>query len=153
MTDAPLTIRILPMDFQEEFPDWSIEKLQHKFFLGELPFRPEGEYLYRKFGLKAGPGTVVLFQFRGFLVASAILNDVRHFKKPRVEVHDGERFEYNGALYFEQRSIRVFDPVGFDIVSKIWPKVTNFGHVKWSLDPKGYTAFKRELKHIKTATA
>ena len=73
MTDAPPEVCIMPMDSVKEFPDWSIEKLQHEFFLEDLPFRPDSEYLFHKRGLAAEPGTVVLFQFRGFLVASAVL--------------------------------------------------------------------------------
>lgn len=151
MTDTPSEVRILPMDSVKEFPDWSIEKLQHEFFLGELPFRPDSEYLFHKTGLAAASGTVVLFQFRGFLVASAVLRDVRRFEKPRVEIHNEERFVYEGALYFEPTSIRIFDPVGPEVVRSIWPEFTGFGRVKHRLDPRGYTVFERELRHVEEA--
>ena len=151
MTDVPVAVRILPMDSQEEFPDWSIEKLQHEFFLEDLPFRPNGEFIIHKFGLAAEPGTVVLFQFRGFIIASAVLNEVRRFETPKIEIYDGERFEYTGALYFEPSSITVFDPVGPGVISTVWPKVMRLGRVKWSLDPKGYAAFQRGLRHVEIA--
>ena len=153
MNDTPQAVRILPMDSREEFPDWSIERLQHDFFLEDLPSRPDGEYLYHKSGLAAEPATAVLFQFRGFIIASAVLSDARRFEKPRSEVYHGVRFEYEGALYFDPSSIRVFDPVGPDAVRTIWPKVRRFGRVKWSLDPKGYAAFQSGLKHVEAAKA
>ena len=153
MTNAPPELRILPMDSVKEFPDWSIEKLQHEFFLEDLPFRPDSEYLFHKAGLVAVPGAVVLFQFRGFIVASAILKDVRRFEKPRVKIYNGESFVYEGALYFEPTSIRVFDHVGPDVVRRIWPEFTRFDRVKQRLDPESYTLFESELRHVKEAKA
>ena len=153
MTNAPPEVRILPMDSVKEFPDWSIEKLQHEFFLEKLPFRPDSEYLFHKAGLAAVSGTVVLFQFRAFLVASAVLSDVERFEKPKIEIYNGERFVYEGALYFEPTSIRIFDPIGTDVVSQIWPDFVGFSHVKHRLDPKRYTAFERKLRHVEGAKA
>lgn len=141
------------MDSVNEFPDWTIEKLQHEFFLEDLPFRPDSEYLFHKACLAAAPGTFVLFQFRGFLVASAVLRNVRRFKKQRVEIFNGERFVYEGALYFEPTSIRIFNPVGPEVVRSIWPEFTGFGQVKHRLDPRGYTVFERELKHVEGTKA
>jgi hypothetical protein len=135
------------------FPGWSIEKLQHEFFLHDLPFRPDSEYLFHKAGLAAAPGTIVLFQFRGFLVASAALMDVRRFEKPRVGICDGERFVYEGALYFEPTSSRIFEPVAPEVVSRIWPEFTGFGQVKHRLDPSGYATLERELRHVERPKA
>jgi hypothetical protein len=143
MNATPPAVRILPMDSREEFPEWTIEKLQLDFFLDDLPFRSDG-YLYRKSGLRAEPGTVVLFQFCGAIVASAVLRDVERFETPREKV-------YEGALYFDPRSIRVFDPVRENVIARIWPKVKRLGRVKWTLDPKRYADFERELKHIEIA--
>ncbi len=157
MTDTPAAVRILPMDSQEEFPDWSIERLQHEFFLEDLPFRTDGrtygEYWFHKSGLAAKQGTVVLFQFRGSLIASAVLNNVERFEKPKIEVCDGVSYVYEGAFYFEPSSITVFDPVGADVVTTIWPEVTRLGRVKWSLALKGYTAFQRGLRHVEQVKA
>ena len=143
MNVTPPAVRILPMDSHEEFPDWSIEQLQLDFFLKDLPFRSDG-YLYRKSGLQAEPGTVVLFQFCGAIVASAVLRDVERFETPREKV-------YEGALYFDPGSIRVFGPVRENVVTRIWPQVKRLGRVKWSLDPDAYADFEGELTHIETA--
>jgi len=131
------------MDSVEEFPEWSIKKLQTDFFLDDLPFRSDG-YLYRKAGLQATLGTVVLFQFCGAIVASAVLRDVERFETPRKQV-------YEGALQFDRRSIRVFDPVRENVIARIWPNVKRLGRVKWTLDPNRYAEFERELKNIETA--
>jgi hypothetical protein len=140
MTTTPPAVRILPMS-TEEFSDWTIEELQQKFFLEDLPFRPDARYRHYKAGLKTPPGSVVLFQYRKFLVASAIFRDAERFMEPD---EDG----YEGALYFDTKSIRVFDPIGPDVVSEFWHEFKGFSHVKWSLNPEGYAAFQRALKQV-----
>jgi hypothetical protein len=147
MNSTPPAIRILPMDSKETpgFVDRTIEEIQQQFFLHELarPQKPAGRFSYRKSGLRAEPGTVVLFQFAGKIVASAILTRVERFAKP-------ETGDYEGAYYFDVNSIRVFDPVSPAVIFKIWPQVTRLGQAKWSLDPKRYAAFERKLTGIET---
>ena len=137
-------IRILPMDRDGEFPDChDIKELQEKFFLHEFPRRTNGIYRYHEASLKAKSGTIVLFQSDGAIIASATLNETKRFSEPD---NDG----YKGALYFEVRSIKVFDPVALGALQIIWSNVMRLGRVKWKLDPNGYAAFERELKGIKT---
>jgi hypothetical protein len=145
MSDTLPDVRILPMDAQLEFEGRSIEEVQQTFFLKELlgAGRPPGKYWYREAGLVAEPGTVVLFQYEGKLIASATLIGVERFKTP-------EGGTYKGALYFDVNSIQVFDPVSADVVSAIWPEFKGFSHVKWSLNPKGYAAFEQKLKGVET---
>lgn len=143
MNIAPPAVRILPMDSREEFPDWSIERLQLDFFLKDLPFR-SGGYLYREAGLQAKPGTIVLFQFSGKVIASAVLLKVERFETPR----EGT---YKGALHFDPSSIRVFGPVGKDVITRVWPRVKSLNRVKWSLEPNAYPEFELELTHVETA--
>jgi len=130
----------------EEFSGWSVEELQRKFFLEDLPSRPDGHYRYYKYGLKTPPDSVVLFQYRNALVASAVFRNCERFAK-------ADERGYEGALYFDVKSIRVFGPVGPDDVSRIWPQFRGFSHVKQSLDPKGYATFERGLKHVKAPRA
>ena len=136
-------VRILPMDSQMEFEGRSIGEVQQTFFLKELlrPERPPGKYHYREAGLNADTGTVVLFQYDGKLIASATLTDVERFETP-------EKGTYHGALYFEPNSIKVFDPIGPDVVAAIWPEFKAFSHVKWTLDPKGLAEFERRLTGV-----
>jgi hypothetical protein len=138
---------------------WSVGKLQRDFFLNDLPFSSDdedgrdspGRYLYQKSGLVAVSGTVVLFQYCSSLIAGAVLRRVERFRTPRIERRDHLRFEYHGALHFFPLSIRVFDPVGEDVVRRIWPRFYRFSHVKWCRKPERYAAFERELKHVEAA--
>jgi hypothetical protein len=79
------------------------------------------------------------------LVADARFKRAERFPEP------GD--DYNGALYFDPKTIRVFDLVPSDVVSRIWPEFKGFSHVKWTLDPKRYPDFERQLKHVETAKA
>jgi hypothetical protein len=143
MNIIPPAVRILPMNRIEEFPDCdSVVELQQKFFLDDLPTRPNGDYLFLKRGLISKQGTVVLFQCEGTIIASAILKGYKRFEHAD---EDG----YEGCLYFDVASIKVFDPIGQKVIDRIWPEVKRLGRVKWSLDPKGLATFERELKHVK----
>jgi hypothetical protein len=149
MSDIPPAVRILPMDSKEEpgFVGCCAEDVQQQYFLRELlrPERPPGKYYYHKLGLRAEPGTVVLFQYAGKIIASAVLTDVERF-------HTTEQGGYDGALHFDVHSIKVFDPVSAEVVVKIWPRVKRLGQAKWSLDPTRYAAFEQELTGIETPT-
>ena len=138
-TPTPPAVRILPMS-TDEFENCSIEELLQNFFLKRLTRRPDGSYWYYKTGLKTPNGSVVLFQYRNFLVASAIFQDSERFDEPDEE-------GYEGKLFFDTKSIRVFAPVRSDAIRQIWPEFGGFSHVKWSLDPKGYSVFVSNLKH------
>jgi hypothetical protein len=144
MTAIPPSIRTLPMS-TEEFSEWSVEDIQQKFFLEDLPFRSDGGYLHYRYGLKTPSGSVVLFQYRNVLVASAIFRDASRFAEP-------DENGYEGMLYFQPTSIRVFVPIDSNVVSRIWPAFRRFSHVKQSLDPNGYLAFERELRNVRIPT-
>ena len=139
--ETPPMVRILPMDFRKEFEGRSVEDVQQNFFLVELPSRKDCKYGYHKSGLKAPSGTIVLFQYDSRLIASARLTGTEKFQEPE----DGG---YEGALYFDSKSITIFDPVGPTRVSRIWPEFKGFGRVKWSLSPERYPKFVEELSGI-----
>jgi hypothetical protein len=145
MNNTPPAVRILPMDSKETpgFVGRTIEEIQQQFFLHELarPQKPAGRFCYRKSGLRAEPGTVVLFQYSGKIIASAVLKNVERFEATQIGGHEG-------AYYFDVNSIKVFDPVSPAVVSKVWPQVTRLGQAKWSLDPKRYAAFERKLTGV-----
>jgi hypothetical protein len=135
-------VRILPMSPREKsFRGRTVEDVQTGFFLAELPFPPRnGRYRYPTAGLNAEPGTVVLFQYENRIVARAILDRNERFERPE----DG----YNGALWFDVRSIRIFEPVGPDKLRAIWPEFRHFGHVKQFLNPAKYPAFEKQLVDV-----
>jgi hypothetical protein len=137
--DIP-AVRIWPMSDQARgFRGRGIEDVQAGCFLRDLP-RRGGRFRYPSAGLNADPGTVVLFQYRAHVIASAVfLRD--------------EKFErriggYSGALYFDVASFRTFDPLDAEAMRKIWPAFRGFGHVKQHLNPTRYSIFRRRLTHV-----
>jgi hypothetical protein len=136
------------MDSKEQpgFVGSGIREVQQQYFLNELvrPDRPPGRFHYQKNGLRAEPGTVVLFQFSGKIIASAVLTSIERFS-------EAERGRFGGALQFDAKSIRVFDPVDAAAIRKIWPQVSRLGQAKWSLDPELYGEFERRLTGVESS--
>jgi len=126
-------------DQTKGFRGRSIEDVQRNCFLRDLP-RDNGRYLYPSAGLNADPGTVVLFQFRARIIASAIFLRDEKFPRPKRG--------YSGAIYFDPQSFRTFDPLDVEAMRKVWPHFRAFGHVKQFLNPTCYPMFKRRLKHM-----
>lgn len=145
MSIPPPAVRVLPMDSKTEpgFAGASIEEIQQQFFLRQLPTRSPtpGQFEHRKAGLKAEAGTVVLFQFRGRIIASAVLLGSERFAPA---TSDG----FDGAYYFDAKTIRVFDAVDAAGLREFWPNVSRLGQAKWSLDPRKYAAFERSVKGV-----
>jgi hypothetical protein len=142
MPMTPPAVRVLPMSANEPtFRGLSVEDVQARFFLEELPSRRRnGQYLYPGSGLATPPGSVVLFQYLGRVVASAEF--VRDEKFP------GPRDGYRGALWFDPATVRAFGPVDADGMRRAWPGFVRFGQAKRSLDPAGYAAFERGLSGV-----
>ncbi len=131
------------MDSREEFPEWSIERLQVQFFLGQLPSAPDaGRYRFRARSLDAPSGTVVLFQFDRRVVASAVLAWIERYAQP-----DGL---YGGAMWFEPKSIRIFEPMAAEEIQRVWPETfSGFTNAMWQLDPPDrYYGFERLQRKI-----
>src|SRR5262245_42050120 len=147
MRNIPPAVRILPMDSKEQlgFVGASIPEVQQQFFLNSLmrSVSPPGRFHFHKNGLRAEPGTVVLFQFSGKIIASAVLTSVERFS-------EGEHGRLGGALQFDANSIRVFDPVDVATIRRIWPQVSRLGQAKWSLDPEFYEEFERQLTSVES---
>jgi hypothetical protein len=115
----------------------TIEDVQRNTFLRDLPANG-GRFRYRASGLNAPAGSVVLFQFRARIIASATF------------VRD-EKFEratgaFQGVLHFEPASIRTFEPVDVETMREVWPGFRSFGHAKQRLNPACYGAFRRRQK-------
>ena len=150
----PPAVRILPMDSENEFPlpKWTVKRLQYDFFLGDL-VENEGEYWYQQRGMIADPGSVVLFQFRSAIVASAEFEEAEAFDEPEI----GENgLIYHGAFYFRVPTISVFMPIGADTMELIWGHPSNgynrfkrFSQAKQSLDPECYPRFPRRCRFIR----
>ena len=135
-------IRILPMsDKIPGFRGRSIEEVQEKCFRTGLPAH-NGRYRYQTTGLNAEPGTVVLFQFRARIIASGIFL--------RDEKFDSPKRGYGGAMYFDPKSLRTFDPLDVEAMRKVWPSFRAFGHVKQFLNPTLYSVFRKGLRNLKS---
>lgn len=117
-------IRILPMSKKIEFKNTvSIQD----FFLNDLRLREDGEYCYKKQGIRANEGsTLILFQYDNKIVASADLVKIEKFNK----IENG----YKGALYFNPKSIRVFDELNNEEINNIFNTSIKFGQTKYYLD-------------------
>jgi hypothetical protein len=134
------SMRILPMsDKLDGFRGRSIEDVQKDIFLRKLPAK-KGRFLYRSSGLNAEPGTVVLFQFKARVIASAVFLRDEKFEQPI----DG----CGGAMFFDVKSFRTFVPLDVEAMRKVWPSFRAFGHVKQYLNPTLYSQFKRRLKQV-----
>jgi hypothetical protein len=137
--DVP-AVRIWPMsDKLESFRGRTIEDVQRGCFLRDLP-RCNGRYRYPKIGLNAEPGTVVLFQYRARIIASAVF--LRDEKYPR------PRGGFAGAIQLDASSIRTFDPLDVEKMRRVWPRFRGFGHVKQVLNPTSYPLLKRWLRNV-----
>ncbi|MEF9922458.1 MAG: hypothetical protein RR769_06015 [Anaerovoracaceae bacterium] len=124
-------IRLLPMSKKQEFPNMSYEQIQQHFFRKALAAR-RGYYYFRKVGLSAPVGSLVLFQVDGFIIASAILEKIESFEIPQ----DGL---YNGAFVFDPVSICTFTPITAVELSAIDPSFKAFSQVKQKLDVTKWT--------------
>ena len=133
-------VRVLPMsDKAPGFRGRSNKYVQANCFLRDLPAM-RGRWRYPSLGLNADPGTVVLFQYRARIVASAIFLRDEKFDRPRRG--------YAGALHFDPASIRTFEPLDVEALRKVWPAFRAFGHVRHLLNPTRYPVFKRRLKTV-----
>jgi hypothetical protein len=122
----------------------SIEDVQAHVFLRDLPAM-KGRWRYPRVGLSAEPGTVVLFQYRARIIASAVFLRDEKFERPRAG--------YGGALHFDPASLRTFDPLDADAMRKSWPAFRGFGHVRQFLNPTRYSLLKRRMKNVKAPIA
>ena len=74
-------IRLLPMSESDlEFTGKSIEEVQ-EWFIKELPYR---KYNFKN-GMNTDSGTLVLFQYKGHVIASAILKDKIMYDEDDIE--------------------------------------------------------------------
>ncbi len=141
MAEITPVICILPMS-KEEFKGRTAEEVQSQFFLTELPSREGGRYYYRTAGLDAEPGTIVLFQYDKRIIASAVFERCERFEQPDDL--------YYGSLNFDIDSIRVFDPVGQDLMREVWPeRFDRFSNAKLRLNAEAFPEFERRLTGIK----
>lgn len=127
-------IRLLPMSADDpEFGEKTIEDVQ-EWFTNELPYRV---YNFKR-GMGTPPGTLVLFQYKGRVIASAILEEKILYK---------ERTErgYSGAYNFVPSSIAIFTPIKPNELKSVWDKFKGFNQSSQNLDINQFNSFSNLL--------
>lgn len=132
------SIRILPMSSKEEFPKMDIEAVQGDFFLKELLER-EGIYYFKKVGMNAPNGSLVLFQFDNFIIAAANLNSIEKYDNPI----EGQ---YYGAYKFDINTVKVFQPITITELNKIDSSLTRFSQSKQQINVSFITEIEELIK-------
>jgi hypothetical protein len=150
MPKVPPAVRILPMsDKLPVFCDWNVTQVQQEFFLGRL-LEQGGLFHFFSTAMSAEPGTIVLFQYRGVVVALAELVEIERYPPARYR----GKPQYAGAYRFDPLSIRVFEPVDAEQIRAHWPNFTRFGRSKQALSPAAaYPAFAKSLRNVRRPRA
>ena len=120
-------IRLLPMSKEDEFPNMDYEDVQKTFFLDRLIKEQRGYYYYPNSGLICPAGSLVLFQFKNEIIASAIILKTDILTTSQKEI-------YKGAFVFDIDSIKVFTPISAKEISTIYPSFKGFSQSKQKLD-------------------
>lgn len=138
-------MRLLPMSMHE-FGNKSARKVQASFFRKDLPSRPEGYYRHYAHGLRAQEGSSVIFQYDNQAIATAIYKGRKRYSKP-------DKDGYCGELFFDTKSIRVFDPLSAVDVASVWKDFPGFSQTKRRLESRQYPTFVQTLKNVKQPQA
>ncbi len=133
-------VQILPMSAAES-DELAITEVQEEYFLNQLPFQRKGSYrCYTT--ITAPPGSLVLFQYAGKIIATARLIGKGRLRKRDV---DG----YSRELLFDPASIRIFEPIEAVVISRIWRKVRQLDQTRWKLDPRRLPVFEQYVRHVR----
>jgi 5-methylcytosine-specific restriction enzyme A len=124
------SVRILPMSGSDPaFTGSSIEEVQ-EWFINVLPYR---EYNFIR-GLNSEHGTLVLFQYKAHVIASAVLDE-------RVDFDSELGGVYRGAYWFIPSSIAIFEPLNSQEMKNIWNSFKGFSQTHKKLDLYDYIDF------------
>lgn len=119
-------IRILPLSRDDDFEGNDIAEVQKLFFLGVLK-EGNGAYRYRRHRMSwDGERILVLFQMKGRIIGSAILESVVPYEQPLGGI-------YNGEYRFDPSSIRMVEPVSLEELRTAVPEVAKFGQERQKL--------------------
>lgn len=128
------SVRILPMsDSDPEFAGSGIEGVQ-EWFINKLPYR---EYNFKR-GLNSGHGTLVLFQYKAHVIASALLDEKIVFDSNLGGV-------YRGAYRFIPSSIAIFEPINSQEMKNIWNDFNGFSQTHKKLALYDYIDFVKSI--------
>lgn len=129
-------IRIYPLSI-EEFTNTEAIKYYFQNTLKEK----DGKFLYRNKLIKAETGTLVVFQFQGYLVAQAKLLEIEKYKIPMIR----NNVMYCGHFLFDSNTISYYrNPISASEFYKIYPD-KHLNRVMHILDNKEKNKFLLEL--------
>lgn len=112
--DLP-SIRLLPISEEDpEFIGRSIEEVQ-EWFANSLI---DKHYNFKK-GMDADLETLVLFQYRGQIIATAIIESKTYYR----DIND---CGYRGFYRFVPESIAIFSPITIKELKNVWPHFKGF---------------------------
>lgn len=126
--------QILPMS-ENEFPNYSIEKIQNEFFLNDLKKRKTKNvngndivvYHRYKNGIR-NKNIEILFQYNNHIVACAYMTEDKKYKNP-------DKNGFYGEYHFLPNTIEVFSPISLNGLREIWPNnISCFSQTKWILE-------------------
>ena len=80
-------------------------------------------------GLKTSTGSLILFQYRGKIIASAIFLNSERYEKAYIE----SKTKYNGFFEFDPNSITVFRPISNDEFNRIYEVKFNNENIKYHI--------------------
>ena len=121
------SIRILPMSERDpEFTGKNIQDVQ-AWFRNNLPYR---NFNFKK-GMNAERGTLVLFQYKAHIIASAILDEKVSYNEP---LEGG----YTGYYSFIPSSIAIFNPLNILDLTRVWDGFAGFTNSLQNLKISGY---------------
>lgn len=115
-------IRIIPMS-EDEFENKTITQIQQDYFVNDLPNRPQCEYNYRTSGLNSCDGSLVLFQYKNRIVASAVFRESVKYKETLEGI-------YKGYLSFYRDTIQILKPISAEELRELDDKFEKFSNVK-----------------------
>ncbi|MFC4321304.1 HNH endonuclease [Litchfieldia salsa] len=127
-------IRILPMSESDpEFDGYSIHDIQAWF----SDVLPGTDFNFTK-GMNVEAGTLVLFQYKAHIIASAILDK-------KVVFEEKSEDTYRGCYKFKANTIAIFQPLNREVMNSCWPSFKGFNQTQQRLDVFGYQRFSKIL--------
>ncbi|WP_339068520.1 hypothetical protein [Fusobacterium animalis] len=144
-----LEIRILPMS-EDEFcgyiePDCitNIKDMQEIFFMQDLKLKRNGKFKIKESHFRTAVGSLILFQYRKHLIASAIYD--KTFKID--ENSDDYKNGYKEYYLFKPDTIRIFSPISEEEFQQI--KEVKFQQAKHKIDYNKLKAVEKIIKNEK----
>ena len=144
-----LEIRILPISEDEFYgyaePDGitNTKYMQEIFFLQDLKLKRKGKFKIKKSHFKTAIGSLILFQYKKHLIASAIYDGTFKIDENSDDYKNG----YKEYYVFKPESIRIFPPISEEKFQEV--KEVKFQQAKHKIDYNKLEAIEKIIKNKK----